>query len=262
MQTTAIVPLRGRPQNRTKRRGAFKRDAQVCMYVRGNVEKPAASELDWLARAARALYVFHRRDRETRLSGVPSLIGGVPIPTWDGGIDRSGRRFTPVWPRVAELVRARQYLLPIYVEAYFEATRAEAPPTPNELLSARAEDCYRKYLARAGEQAAAELRSEKVAFTLDVLRASRLYGLSEKSAAPRQVLQDRTLPYTPLFRHCMAAEGRAFDVSARFQEAALNQLVLGLFRYTAGWTGFLPAGLSREAEGVLRTLLAGQESDT
>lgn len=204
-----------------------------------------------LARAARNLYVFHRNYLKSMRTGETSRDGLRPIPAWDGGVDRNGRRHRPVWPKLAAALSSRGVGLVSFVEAQFGPDRPI--PEPNMLLGDAAFDRAVEYERSAPRAAADRRRAQEAAVRAAVPREMRLYGLGVEDAA-RAVLRGPNLDATPLFRHCFAAAAGATDMLPESREAALAELCVGFHAYSNGWRGFLPAALFCEAVDILAAL--------
>lgn len=207
-------------------------------------------------RSLRNLYVFHRRMAEERLSGEPSRIGANPVPSWDGGVDKAGRVFKPLWPKLVKRLEDHGCDPALFVESQFASSRYDGPPSPNMFLSDAAMIDFRDYDDNCGERARTQLASQKTRFFFETQKAQMLFDLAEDEAA-RQVLADPTLPLTTLFRHSMAARGAARDVADRYQAAALQQLVVRYHGLSEGWFGFLPEELEDKAAALIGALCAG-----
>lgn len=221
---------------------------------------PADPERDLLLRAARSFYVFHRRAFEEGRTGQPCDFGARPVALWDGGVDHAGRHHKAVWPTLVDLCRSLQLSLPVYIESRFADPTVARPPGPADLLSKTAAADYSVYTSTAGRRARNDRDAQKNAFLLDVERYRCFYAKDTTDAA-RRVLCDRTLPYSPLFRVCMAHAGDATDIVECFQAAALYQLVRGFFRLTSGWGDFLPPSLLSDGEKIIAGLMAGRVED-
>jgi hypothetical protein len=208
-------------------------------------------------RSLRSLYVFQRRCREEDLTGRPSFIGANAIPSWDGGTDRNGRTFKPVWPTLAAQLASAGVEPIVFVEARF-ADRTARIPEPNQLHGHLAAELVADYEQSGPRDAFREWESAKSAFVLAVSRTRQLIGL-ETTPAARAVLTDTRSEFTPLFRYCLAVRGGAHDIAAGLADAAVRQLALGYFRYSAGWGDDIPGEIDEEAQQVLATLCRGGE---
>jgi hypothetical protein len=204
-------------------------------------------------KAIRSLYVFHRRAAEERLSGEPSYIGARPIPSWDGGTDRQGRTFKPVWPKIAAFLDARGFEPYEYMESVFGDALIGGIPMPNQLISSSAENAFRDYLGRSPDRARIQLDAQKLCFLLDVQKAVRILGVDENEAA-LQVLKDPELELISLFRYCMGANCGADEIARLYREPSLQFLALHFFAYSSGWGDFIPATLLDAAADIVAML--------
>lgn len=207
-------------------------------------------------RALRSLYVYHRRIVEERFTGEPSRIGAAPIPTWDGGVDKHGRNFTPVWPKLVKRLAQHGCDPALFVESQFASSRFDGAPVPSMLLSdAAIADC-RDYAANGGARAKTQLAAQKTQFLFETQKAQMLFDLDEDAAA-RQVLADSTLALTALFRYSMAVRGGADAVAELYRASALQQLMLRFHSLVEGWDGFVPDELVVRADELIASLSSG-----
>lgn len=209
----------------------------------------ATDDIEADARALRALYVFHRNRWKTARLGVDARDGAGPVPAWDGGVDRNGRRHSSVWPKMATAARAAGTIDYVFMEAQFAA--GDRPvPEPNMLHGPAGIARAVEYVATAPREARIRLRSLAETTRAAAARNRTLYGL-DPAAALRAAVGDPTVAAGPLFRYCLCADAGAVDLLPRFRAGALVELVGGFHAYSEGWGRFLPADLLGEAAEVI-----------
>ena len=96
----------------------------------------------------RIAYVHEYRRRREAISGTAESTTGSTsylMPRWDGGRDAFGRRYSPIWPKIAKLLLEHEWPIGKYIAAQF----SDGLPSPNILLSISAQEKYRRSVPAA-----------------------------------------------------------------------------------------------------------------
>lgn len=205
---------------------------------------PKTDDLPLMANVIRAAYYAAHRDYTSKRSGLPSSAGSTRSPRWDGGTDAMGRNHKPVWPKIAAFVAEHKLDPNRLIRTAFLGAAHGKPPQPNMLYGVKALEAYHNGSGVA-EDIDAIYRAQAGEFTEQVDRLTDK-GMPTASAV-RQVLRDRTLGLSALFRYTAAANVGFADIAREFQNAAQLQYLLNRTSIDAGWGVDIPEELTRAA---------------
>jgi hypothetical protein len=179
-------------------------------------------------------------NRVSYFQGRPPLHAGAHLPRLDGGRSAYGRRYQPVWDRVAAFLQqhgcddAEGFMASVF--------RGKRLPQPHDLYSEQSWLDYHRSLDDYRETRRGELESQDVVFDLAMGQAVLLYQLDELRCA-RHVLLDTTFPLSALYRYSRASSLGMPDVAQQFREAALEEYHRDPCTYRDVWGDLLPAHL-------------------
>lgn len=164
---------------------------------------PATTEAGRRLRSVWVEMVAIRR----RANGLPETGSESLGPRLDGGRDRSGRQFRPVWDDLAE--RCQSYGAdPAEVAAYlFYCEDAERVPDPRRLADPEVVQAVRARREAMGAAVGPQLVSDQAAFA--VARRAYSFRFPNPTDAFIAALQDASA--SPLFRFAVAADAARRD---------------------------------------------------
>lgn len=165
-------------------------DAQLAAYIRYQYIKRYENEWDWDSPA-------HNR----------------PRIHWDGGKDSFGVRHSPVWGRIATMVRQHRADPGIWVAAHFSGvsylklvTEKHSIPDmrPNRLCTAKSAAIYHEYLSEAAHiiRSACQVAGGTIA---NRIRGTQALGLSLDDQLYYVLGDEGYVSASPFFRHAFAA---------------------------------------------------------
>jgi len=159
------------------------------------------------------------------------------MPQWDGGLDRSGRKLTAVWPKIVRLVLARG-------RGHRRVRggpvrRGRDPPRPNQLLSAAAVARYEAAVGDGGRRAALLLKIRTISSSWRRRGTRRCTaGARPTRPGPRSgTRRCRSRRYIGI----ASRSGRMkIEIAAEFFDRAVEQYLSGSCGYRTGWAEMLP----------------------
>lgn len=189
------------------------------------------------------------------------LYGRGRIPRWDGGRDRNGRNYKPVWPELAVFFVSNGYDPERMISLCFNNWQQSRPPTPRDLMSDWA---VHKYKKSESTESSVEVTTLKRRFAsyFDELKSRIACELSLTSATGRtneQVAETLLLDIvsyraSPLFRYCMASELSLPKVAEAFLAEALEEYVHNRQVYEAAWGAVIPDALRNQANDLVNAI--------
>lgn len=209
-----------------------------------------------IARDIREAYIFERRIfNESRYGQQSEYRPGV---RFDGGEDRDGREFKPIWPKVADFVLDNGLEAVSFVRSQFYDRRL--PPQPNQLLSEKALHRYERYHGAAREKVVQALSSQQYRADLEFWAKVQFCGRTEEDAW-FDVLLDQSIELSALFRYCKAVElGKNDDamkyVVRRYRAPAAFQYLRYRSEYDDVWADFIPIKFKARAGRILKKYIA------
>lgn len=219
-------------------------------------EDARALDTEALGRLVRTLYVLNYRRQEAVKFGTPGMYGAKRMPRWDGGADSSGRKFKPVWPRIAQHLQSIDGDPERYIAAQFMDLGLDTPPFPNMLASAAATKKYREFARTFEQRLKQELLAQHGYLLMEIERLTRIRGLSETDAT-LTALADPLVSLSGLYRYCIAERIGERTLAERFHDGALPQYFCVATTYDRAWGDFIPGGLRDEVAKLRDSLMAG-----
>lgn len=206
-----------------------------------------------VAEAVRAVYVACVREHTGS-----TRYGQRAMPSWDGGVDRFGRRHREIWPRIAQFILQHKVPLLPFIRAQFWATRpGQQVPRPNMLLSDQALATYARYQAAHAEDAQRTVWSECNAVMGAAMPFVKILGWDWARALSYALSDLAGLQLSPLTRYVLAWHTGLPALTAAWRDAAVMQYLWSSDAYDAIWAGFLPDDIRQEAQAI-RDAFAGQ----
>lgn len=200
-----------------------------------------------LAKLLRRLYCLHYRLAKPEACDY----GEFPITRWDGGSDRAGRTYKPVWPKLADFVLLHDIDPFVYVRNSFASYRGKPhPPTPPQLQTPSLLDDYRRYKNLIND----ELRRDwdRQCLEIDGRRRVLLATVANitQDAATITALMDTqaAVATNSLFRYCAALAMNLNHVADVYHDEALVIYVYQKLDYDAAWGEKIPDWLRSEAD--------------
>lgn len=202
-----------------------------------------SEEINDLAALIRNEWIKERRYCELRLLGACSDWGNHIMPTWDGGIDSSGRHHKNIWIKIADLC-LKQKLEPItLIKAVFYSKNYI--PYPNEACGQSALQAYKRYTCSSTKlvlqnDITRELSSQLTSVAAEANRLMRYQtDLSEENAL-KFALYSKAYSISPLFRFCIAYKQGWNDIAETEKELAKFQFLQHSELYEKFWKELLP----------------------
>jgi hypothetical protein len=196
-------------------------------------------QIDRLAEAIRDMYWEERIRYEGQATGRFGKAGDHHAVRWDGGEDVYGRRYEPIWPKIAKRL-IKDFISPERaIRAVFMTAHGTSAPLPNVLLG--------KNLARTVE-VTAENRFEEIKRQANVeveyakTHIILLMSSYTETQSQRLAIVSSEIQLTPLFRFCLAVKFGHFDLAEKYRERAFNQFINDAECYRQIFQdGFIPA---------------------
>jgi hypothetical protein len=221
--------------------------AQGAKGERGPHGPPAPSPLYPVASEVRIAYINAYRNHYLVHKGVATRFGEKLIPRWDGGVGADGRKYSPIWYPIAQIVIKHQVTPEDLVHAAFSTWSDSEPPWPNRLM---AEEVIRQAVTISGaEDVGLFLENQRVTWAMEVSRLKRHDGM-EQEAAARNAIRNRSLELSPVFRYCMATAAGDEETAGLFAEAAFRQYVYRRNAYDQAWGELIPQALRTRAQDL------------
>lgn len=197
-----------------------------------------------LAFRVREAYCREREVFEMKISPKPRGWRYHPGISWDGGVDRHGRKKSAIWPTLADRLQGAGIKdIEEYVRWVFAQSPLSTPPYPPALASA-------KYLKQFVETGAATYAREDIKRALEfqhrhfeqavLIQQLAPYALGwSREAVYQSVLLDVSLPLSALFRYAVAKKLNLTRVMDVFREAARSQFQKYPDLYREIWSDLL-----------------------
>ena len=192
-------------------------------------------------------YRRHHLDR----TGRPSRFGARLDPRWDGVAGRGGGRRRAIWYDVARLALAERIEPGELIEAAFSVADEGCLPEPTSLLSPAVLDRARDDRGLVVENLRIALGAQQNIWKIEAYLIMRREGCDVETAAS-QVLKNRRLELSALFRYCMATQAGDVEVAGLFEEAAFEQYLPIKWAFDRAWGELIPAALKERADRFLR----------
>lgn len=208
------------------------------------------TDIAQLARDIREMWCSERRYFELRTEGVSTDWGEKHMAQWDGGTTSTGKKYAPVWPKIARYCLDRNLNPPTLIRAIFRAANRGFMPQPSHATGDKA---LQKYNAYIGTGSQLEMKNTLLyKFESQKLCAfsaiQRLVHYSDKTeeVAWRLTLTNMHEPLTPLFRYCAALQRKFADVADMFELDALYQYKRDADLYNEIWGDMIPLKFIQE----------------
>jgi hypothetical protein len=183
--------------------------------------------------------------------------GKEPIPQYDGGENRWGKNFRPVWPKVAAHIAGLNANPVVYIRRQFHNKKPGEPVVrPNQLYSAAAVARFERYQANIHVNLSSALEFESASIRAEVCVLETGAGKSFIKAIEMALMNTAAVTASPLLRYGMGCEYYLPAVMERWHDEALVQYVFEMAAYDRAWAGWLPASLQQEGRELLSRLLS------
>lgn len=205
-----------------------------------------------LAVYVRRIYHLHRRN----YTGDTDY-GREPIPQYDGGPNRWGSTYRPIWPKVAAHI-ARLAANPVtYIRCQFHCKKPGEPIIkPNQLYGVAAVARFNHYQTDAHVTLQSALEFESASIRSEVCILEVTMGKPFIKAIEMAVMNTAAVNASALLRYCMAYEYHLPGAMRRWHAEALIQYVFEMARYDRAWTGWLPGSLQQEGRELVSRMLS------
>lgn len=205
----------------------------------------------------RAVYCSERNMWHARVEKKQAGWGLSRMPRYDGGEDNAGRQHVNMWERVARFAIANRLDPVRLVRAQFVAGMRHRPPEPNHLMSTESVNAYRRMTEESPEEVRRqfEFQKKQMAVEMAKLGPARARMKWTEADAARVILGNVVLPFSALFRHCLATRHGLADVAEAFRDEAAVQYMAQAAEYDVVWGDWITTPLRHEASELAR--LAG-----
>lgn len=218
-------------------------------------EEPA----DKLADQLRRLYYRVRREHLLR-SGCPEeLLPPEGHPAWDGGVDPYGKKYKPVWPKLAKFVLTNNLDPQKLVQAVFAKTVGGDPPLPNMLMSDAALAAVYWYKDAEKTRVKSDIEASKEEARTFIFMNAVPGGSAEK--VWRNAILDPK-QRNPLIRYVLSLSANQPDLALYFRQLALEEYLRHVEPYDEYLGQELPAGFRADALRLKEAMLAKLQQDT
>lgn len=209
---------------------------------------PPSPAVRQLSGVIRRIYILLRVD----LTSKPF----TPGPAWDGGVSQFGRRYQPVWPKIAEFMLRNGAEPLAYLRAQFWHADPEKPPRASQLMSQDGLQRYERYRLNIVEDTRVKFLWEVEAIRCEVVPLQDALKWDYSRALRCAISNERSVSASPLTRYCLAMEYGHTDVAASFYDRALLQYAFQKQVYDEVLpAGSVPQQLRTEAEKLIRSML-------
>ena len=187
-------------------------------------------EADPLAETADKIRNYYIRERTVRDGRAFR-----PGPSCDGGVSRSGRRYKPIWPKVAKTVADLDADPEQFVKAQFVATVDVV--YPNALVAAKAKQRWNQWERIRHGIAEAALKSEARALSWNLYR--RRMVLPNETDRGRYAALAQLDDIAPTLRRALALKAGLTDLARRLDQAAESRAAADPELYKSAYNNFL-----------------------
>lgn len=203
-----------------------------------------------MADGVRSLYAHAYRRYTLEKKGTFTAFGSTPIPRWDGGADAAGKQHKPIWPEIARVCLDHGVdpgrLVQVTFAHWQDENARNNPPTPRELLS----PAMLTLAAGVDYQAAADSLKWQMDLCNVELVILRSHGYTDVEAV-EQLVGDKTLDFTPLYRYCVACMTGAKSVADECRRDAIVEYLFNREAYDREWAEILPDDFSALSQRLL-----------
>jgi hypothetical protein len=164
---------------------------------------------------------------------------------------RPSPKFEACWFRCADFM-LRNHLSPVVcVRAKVQRTVIEQSrmPWPTELYSKKDLSFYKEVSADNVRHVENEFRSQKAVCRNYLNSFAVGFDMSNEGRLEFCLLNE-TLPFSPLFRYCLASSEQIRSVTDRYRDFAINQYLADRATYDLVWGDWVPRHLRKHSDAV------------
>jgi hypothetical protein len=201
-----------------------------------------------LEKRLRDLWIIETRRYHLKTTGRPSNY--LPGPRLDGGRDIHGGKFKPIWPGLAEFVKANNLSPDAFIKAQFANCRGKPPLSPAMIKNSKAiRRCKTYQDTKEFEQTLRIAKDGQIRQAYNAVEANKsFYGPGAN--AYRAVIMDLNLPLSALFRYALSYTSQQTDLAEIWYEPALAQYVFDSGPYDEVWGDLIPPPLREAAQNT------------
>ena len=183
------------------------------------------------------------------------IVNYKPGPALDGGTDCYGRKYQPIWPKLAQFVISNKLDPAKFVKAQFESCKGKPPVSPNVLMSQLAITRYINYVAKNSDEEAIKIALDSQ--TRSAMNAVDWYTLLYGPGTPayRAVIIDTSLPLSALFRYSLAVSSGQDDLQRAIFDVAVEQYMCDREAYDQIWKDLITDDVKKTADLLERSQL-------
>lgn len=233
--------------------------AKLKTFAEPERDERAERHVEKLAQLIRTCYVLHYRRAEERQTGTRSYYGAKHVVKWDGGSDKAGRNFKPIWPKIARAILSWGADPEKFIAAQFNNRGLQTMPYPNMLLSDMAKEAYDKYAKNLEHEIGLSLEIQHNQFLIELEKAQILRRASCAEAG-RLILRSPMTSLSALYRYVIAVRVEDAELAAQFRDLAIDQYFYSAAAYDKTWGDFIPEELKQEAAALRAALLDGEDA--
>lgn len=219
-------------------------------------ERLLEDDLQELFQQLRALYVSEYKRYIQRSEGyLLEDYGEKPMPVWDGGMDKTGRRYKPIWPVLARLAYENRVCPLEMIRAVFFRWKGDKPPTPRHIASRMGLEAVRQFRADKARSLAQTALSQRRILAAELASALRVaLARFTREQIITSVIMDRSKA-SVLVKYCAAVACGALSLAWRLRHKAALEYLAYPEEWAKALDGYLPEDLVEYAqEHVLPSL--------
>lgn len=160
-----------------------------------------------------------------------SSYGEFPIPKWDGGYDKYGKCYKPVWPKILNFLKEKN--CSDYIGFFIANFREKKKVYPSQLYNNNAWKIYERFRRSMEHEIKNQYKAE-----LETFKSANKYWANlsnDESVIERLAISDSTISLSPLFRYILAKSYGFKDLEKRYEHAALSQYITAKDLYDKYW---------------------------
>jgi hypothetical protein len=213
------------------------------------VSHQGENDLAALAEKIRVVYWQLLGEAELRVTGQVGATRPRKVARWDGGQDASGRRYKPIWPRLADYFIQNGVSPEDAIRAVFDRYVGGPPPAPNQVMVPDVVSLVEERKAKRAEHIRYSVESERTAFQDEACFQERIHGKVNLNTL-RELITSPWLNLTPLFRFCLSVRHDFRDLAQFYEDKAFAQYLNHPLAYEAVWRGWIPASFGQRLAGM------------
>lgn len=205
--------------------------------------------VDKMAKFIRQLWINAVRAYEQARTHKPCYYNSSP--RWDGGSDAYGRKYAPIWPKIAQIVIDEKLIPHVFIAVQFIKCKHDAP-VPTILLSNSALSKYHKAEFDFPKETRYHLELQNIAAKQAIDNQLRI-GVDENIACSK-VVMDTHISLSALYRYSLAFHNKLMKAADFWKEDAIKQYISMPYIYDEVWGKLIPYTIRQLIHGPAEEL--------